>query len=76
MELAWIAAQTDHAPSRPSRIDSLATLQVAGAETLFFVSAIPAATSLAAARELRERATAVQTRLDHLDETRVMVSQR
>jgi hypothetical protein len=53
MESACIAALTDHSPGKPSRIHSRhATLPVAGADILFCVHAIPAATSLAAAREM------------------------
>jgi hypothetical protein len=53
MEAACIAALTDHAPGAPAPIDSRhATLPVAGTGVLFCVHAIPAATSLAAAREM------------------------
>ncbi|NRF71497.1 DUF4062 domain-containing protein [Aquincola sp. S2] len=53
MEDACIAALADHAPGTPARITGGATtLPIAGTEVLFCVHGIPAATSLAAAREM------------------------
>lgn len=53
MEAACIAALADHSPGNPALIDPRhVLLPVAGAGVLFCVHAIPAATSLAAAREM------------------------
>jgi hypothetical protein len=53
MEASCIAALADHSPGVAALIDSHhATLLVAGTGILFCVHAIPAATSLAAAREM------------------------
>lgn len=53
MEAACIATLTDHAPGTTALDDGRhASVKVAGADILFCVHAIPAATSLAAAREM------------------------
>ena len=53
MESACLAALSDHEGSASAAVEGpYATLPVAGAQVLFCVHAIPAATSLAAAREM------------------------